>query len=130
MHGRFGSEMTILSEQTVDAMLRVRDLPLDQSSVVTEDRELGSVCSPQSPGPVESPASEWPAIPERGSGQEVPPKSEVQLRYLLQLFVEAGCLDWASVVAITLKDAMAIVRIANAARSSVESSVTVQRLYE
>ena len=47
-----------------------------------------------------------------------PPKSEVQLRYLLQIMMEANCLEIASLISIVLKDALALIRIVNAARSS------------
>ena len=46
-----------------------------------------------------------------------PPKSEVQLRYLLQIMMEANCLELASLISIVLKDALALIRIVNAARS-------------
>ena len=54
----------------------------------------------------------------------------MQLRYLLQILMEAGCLEWASVAALVLQDAMAIIRIVNAARSSSNAQIEVQRLYE
>jgi hypothetical protein len=44
--------------------------------------------------------------------------------------VEAGCLEWAAVAAIVLRDAMAIIRIVNAARSAPDAPRVVQRLYE
>ena len=46
-----------------------------------------------------------------------------------QLLVEAGCLDWAAVAAAVLRDAMAIIRIVNAARSSPEAAEVVSRLH-
>lgn len=53
---------------------------------------------------------------------EPPPKShaqaELQLRYLLQLFTEADCLDWALVLAMILRDAMAVLRLVSLARSA------------
>lgn len=39
-------------------------------------------------------------------------------RYLLQLFIEADCLDWALILALMLRDAMAILRLVNVARSA------------
>lgn len=68
-----------------------------------------------------------------------PPKSEVQLRYLLQIMMEANCLEIASLISIVLKDALALIRIVNAARSSpIHSSfqideqqkVIVSRIYQ
>ncbi|CAL1266196.1 unnamed protein product [Larinioides sclopetarius] len=45
-----------------------------------------------------------------------PLETEVQLRYLLQLLLEAGCLDWALLIAIILRDAMSVIRVVNAAK--------------
>ena len=39
-------------------------------------------------------------------------------RHLLQLFIEAECLDWALILALMLRDAMAILRLVNVARSA------------
>ena len=44
--------------------------------------------------------------------------------------VEASCLEWAAVAAIVLRDAMAIIRIVNAARSAPDAPAVVRRLYE
>ena len=55
---------------------------------------------------------------------------QVQLRYLLQLLMEAGCLEWASLVAAVLRDGMAVIRIVNAARSAPEAVKVVRRLHE
>ncbi|CAH0724275.1 unnamed protein product, partial [Brenthis ino] len=43
--------------------------------------------------------------------------AHVQLRYLLQLMTEASCVEWALVVAVALRDALAVLRCANAARA-------------
>ena len=51
-------------------------------------------------------------------------------RYLLQLIMEANCLEVASLIAIVLKDALALIRIVNVARSSVENKAMVSRLYQ
>ncbi|XP_026491638.2 guanine nucleotide exchange factor subunit Rich isoform X1 [Vanessa tameamea] len=42
--------------------------------------------------------------------------AHVQLRYLLQLMTEASCVEWALVVAVALRDALAVLRCVNAAR--------------
>lgn len=55
-------------------------------------------------------------------------KSEVQLRYLLQFFLEASCLEWSLLISILLRDAMAVVRTVNAAKSSDQSIESVTRL--
>jgi hypothetical protein len=123
--GYQSGSLSLLSEQTVDAMLRVRDpRPGGQSaSLLSEEPELGSVC-----GGVASPL---PPSPGPGPGAaEVPARAEVQVRYLLQLLLEAGCLDWAALAATLLRDGMAIIRIVNAARSAPEAGVVVRRLHE
>ena len=51
-------------------------------------------------------------------------------RYLLQLFMEASCLEWALLISVLLRDAMAVLRTTNAARSSDHSAESVQRLKE
>lgn len=49
-------------------------------------------------------------------------ESEAQLKYLLQQFIESDCLDWALVSAFVLRDAMAVLRLVNMARSAVAGS--------
>ena len=123
--GYVSSSLSLLSEQTVDAMLRVREAPMDSLSVMSEDHDMASICGMQSP------VQPSPPCPiEDRSNSETPPKSEVQLRYLLQILLEAGCLEWASLVATLLRDPMAVIRIVNAARSAPESTVLVRRLHE
>ncbi|XP_026464299.1 RAB6A-GEF complex partner protein 1-like [Ctenocephalides felis] len=56
------------------------------------------------------------------------PKAEVQLRYLLQMFMEAGCLEWALIIAVILQDAMAVLRTSSAAKSNEQSIENVCRL--
>ena len=36
-------------------------------------------------------------------------------RYLLQVVLEAGCLEWALIIAVVLRDALAVVRTVNTA---------------
>ncbi|KAK9874059.1 hypothetical protein WA026_002414 [Henosepilachna vigintioctopunctata] len=55
-------------------------------------------------------------------------KSEIQLRYLLQLFMEANCLEWSLLISVLLRDAMAVLRTVNAAKSSDQSIESVTRL--
>jgi len=115
---------SLLSEQTVDAMLRVRDRQApDQLSVLSEDHDMTSMCG------AASPVVDTPPWQLDFPSAEGPPKAEVQLRYMLQLLVEAGCLDWAAVAAAVLRDAMAIIRIVNAARSSPEAGDVVAGLH-
>ncbi len=44
-----------------------------------------------------------------------PTQSEHELRYLFQILLEAGCLEWAMLIAIILRDNMAVIRIVNTA---------------
>jgi hypothetical protein len=44
--------------------------------------------------------------------------------------MEASCLEIASVISIILKDALALIRIVNAARSSPDNNNCVSRLYQ
>ncbi|EFA06481.2 guanine nucleotide exchange factor subunit Rich [Tribolium castaneum] len=55
-------------------------------------------------------------------------RSEVQLRYLLQLFMEASCLEWSLIISVLLRDAMAVLRTVNAAKSPDQSIEAVSRL--
>lgn len=62
------------------------------------------------------------------TGDKGSQKSEFQLRYLLQLFMEANCLEWSLLISIILRDAMAVLRTINAARSPDQSIEAVMRL--
>ena len=79
-------------------------------SVLSEDGDVRSVYddTPTSP----TTADVTPMIPPElpAAVAESPPRREVQLRYMLQLLVEAGCLEWAAAVSVVLRDAMAIIR--------------------
>ena len=60
----------------------------------------------------------------------IPPyKLNMHFRYPLQLMLEANCLELASIISVVLKDALALIRIVNAARTSSDAKVTVSRLY-
>ncbi|XP_037067862.1 LOW QUALITY PROTEIN: guanine nucleotide exchange factor subunit Rich-like [Pollicipes pollicipes] len=45
-----------------------------------------------------------------GRGSRGTQQAEVQLRYLLQIMLEAECVEWALLISIVLRDAMAVVR--------------------
>ncbi|CAB3257177.1 unnamed protein product [Arctia plantaginis] len=60
---------------------------------------------------------------ERGSHT-----AHVQLRYYLQLMTEASCVEWAVVIAVVLRDALAVLRTTNAARGNDVSLDAVRRL--
>ncbi|GAB1610511.1 hypothetical protein Ahia01_001337400, partial [Argonauta hians] len=41
--------------------------------------------------------------------------SDLELRYLLQLILEAGCLEWALIISVVLRDTLSVVRTVNTA---------------
>jgi hypothetical protein len=51
-------------------------------------------------------------------------------RYMLQMFQEGGCLEWSLLVAVLLKDAMAVLRTLNAAGADTVSQETLVRLQQ
>lgn len=55
-------------------------------------------------------------------------RAEVQLRYLLQLFLEGGCLGWAAVLATVLRDAPAMARTVRAAHAPMQTFDSVVNL--
>ncbi|KAK6642715.1 hypothetical protein RUM43_004217 [Polyplax serrata] len=93
----------------------------EESSVWTDDRDQHSMEIGYNDLKVLEQLSQ--EVANRGN-----PKSEIQLRYLLQLLMEASCLEWSVIVAILLHDAMAVLRAVNAARSMDQSMQAVQRL--
>ncbi|CAG9795842.1 unnamed protein product [Diatraea saccharalis] len=54
--------------------------------------------------------------------------AHVQLRYFLQLMTEASCVEWAALIAVVLRDALAVLRCCNAARSHDVALPAVRRL--
>lgn len=44
-----------------------------------------------------------------------PQQAELELTYLLQIMLEAGCLEWALIVAVVLRDSLAVIRTVNTA---------------
>ncbi|RVE51421.1 hypothetical protein evm_003976 [Chilo suppressalis] len=54
--------------------------------------------------------------------------SHVQLRYFLQLMTEASCVEWAALIAVVLRDALAVLRCCNAARAHDVALPAVRRL--
>ena len=51
-------------------------------------------------------------------------------RFLYQLLVEAGCLEWALVIAVVLKDAISVVRVVNTCSLTETPIETVGRMRE
>ncbi|KAK9744460.1 RIC1 [Popillia japonica] len=62
------------------------------------------------------------------TGSKGSPRLEIQLRYLLQLFMEASCLEWSLLISVLLRDAMAVLRTVNAAKSADQTIESVSRL--
>ena len=54
--------------------------------------------------------------------------SDIQLRYLLQLMLEAGCLDWSFLIAMVLRDILAVSRVVNGSRRENVEKSTVEHL--
>ncbi|XP_059078421.1 guanine nucleotide exchange factor subunit Rich-like [Tigriopus californicus] len=65
------------------------------------------------------------AYAEKGSE-----KSEVQLRYLLQIMMEASCFDMAALLSLVLKDVMALIRIINSIRTSKISKIWTKTILD
>ncbi|XP_035741120.1 guanine nucleotide exchange factor subunit Rich-like [Vespa mandarinia] len=55
-------------------------------------------------------------------------RAEVQLRYLLQLFLEGGCLGWAAILAVVLRDAPAMSRTVRAAHAPMQTLESITNL--
>ncbi|XP_059485791.1 guanine nucleotide exchange factor subunit Rich [Neocloeon triangulifer] len=97
----------------------------ESSSYMGEERDTVDE-HVQSPGWVTTPEMDF--IAQDHAAGRVPAREEVQLRYLLQLFMEAGCLEWALVLSVLLRDAMAVLRTTFAARTADQSIEVVKRL--
>ncbi|KAH8270063.1 hypothetical protein KR018_003459 [Drosophila ironensis] len=68
-----------------------------------------------------------PASEDEAATDPLPGKLSIKLRYLLQLFIEANCTDYALVLSILLQDAASISRIVNGIIRS-ESVLTCRRM--
>ena len=99
---------------TVEAMLRIKEGHGHIGSIASDEGDLGSVSGVQSPV----------AATPRDTGSEIGTvsRAEAQLTFLLHLLLEAECLDWASCVAVVLRDVMAIIRIISSARAGSEET--------
>ncbi|KAK0045483.1 RAB6A-GEF complex partner protein 1 [Biomphalaria pfeifferi] len=70
-----------------------------------------------------------------GMSQEVassrgPEQAHLELEYLLHIMLEAGCLEWALILAIVLRDSLAVVRVVNAASAAETPWDMVARMRE
>ncbi|XP_074641700.1 guanine nucleotide exchange factor subunit RIC1-like [Tubulanus polymorphus] len=59
-----------------------------------------------------------------------PQQSEIQLRYLFHIMLEAGCLEWALLISVLLRDVMNVVRVVNTASLTETAIETVGRMRE
>ncbi|KAK3091743.1 hypothetical protein FSP39_022283 [Pinctada imbricata] len=59
-----------------------------------------------------------------------PRQSELELRYLLQILLEAGCLEWAIIISMVLRDVEAVIRTVNTASMTDTPLETVARMRE
>ncbi|KAM6468313.1 guanine nucleotide exchange factor subunit RIC1 isoform 2-T2 [Liasis olivaceus] len=57
-----------------------------------------------------------------------PHKSQVQLRYLLHIFMEAGCLDWCMIIGLILRESSVINQVFSLAQSSEVDGETLQNI--
>ncbi|XP_063152776.1 guanine nucleotide exchange factor subunit RIC1-like [Candoia aspera] len=57
-----------------------------------------------------------------------PHKSQVQLRYLLHVFMEAGCLDWCVIIGLILRESSIINQVFSLAQSSEVDGETLQNI--
>nr|XP_006627063.1 PREDICTED: RAB6A-GEF complex partner protein 1 isoform X1 [Lepisosteus oculatus] len=57
-----------------------------------------------------------------------PHKSQVQLRYLLHIFTEAGCLEWCVIIGLILREAAVINQVVSFLQSSEVPAETVQNI--
>ncbi|XP_069939686.1 guanine nucleotide exchange factor subunit Rich isoform X2 [Cherax quadricarinatus] len=107
----------------------------DTVSIMSEEGtvygdDASSICgdwSPESSDPTRDLLSRPPDPPPQATPRP-PPHAEVQLRYLLQVLLEAGCLEWSVVVAVVLRDALAVLRVVTLARASDISAQVIIRL--
>ncbi|XP_042224656.1 guanine nucleotide exchange factor subunit Rich-like isoform X2 [Homarus americanus] len=107
----------------------------DTASVMSEEGttygdDTSSICgdwSPESGDPTRDLLSRPPDPPPQATPRP-PPHAEVQLRYLLQVLLEAGCLEWSVVVAVVLRDALAVLRVVTLARASDIPAQVITRL--
>lgn len=139
-NGTIGNSIRGISEanfsQPIEAHLLPRRSPENESLLTLEMSEGSSLWGEESSHTTLEENSSWASLPLSADLEAItlelasrgPPQSEVQLRYLLQLLLEAGCLEWALLVSVVLRDTMAVVRVVNASQQIDLPNDTVQRL--
>lgn len=75
------------------------------------------------------------SIDIEGISQEVassrgPEQAHLELEYLLHIFLEAGCLEWALILAIVLRDSLAVIRVVSTASNTDTPLDMVARMRE
>ncbi|KAK7075286.1 hypothetical protein SK128_014675 [Halocaridina rubra] len=107
----------------------------DAISVMSEEGtvygdDTSSLCgdwNPEGSDPTRDLLSRPPDPPHQATPRP-PPHAEVQLRYLLQVLLEAGCLEWSIVLAVILRDALAVLRVVTLARAPDVPAQVITRL--
>ncbi|XP_043236025.1 guanine nucleotide exchange factor subunit Rich-like [Amphibalanus amphitrite] len=88
----------------------------DTSSIVSE--EGSSTWAEEDVTPLETPnGSSGGELLQLDVAARGTQEAQVQLRYLLQIMLEAECVEWALLISIVLRDAMAVVRTINLTRA-------------
>lgn len=111
----------------ISVFLDANSVLSDSSTIWRDDTEsivgtgVGTVCW-VSPDPVEQTEVHNASLCAPIS------RAEVQLRYLLQLFLEGSCLGWAAVLATVLRDAPAMARTIRAAHAPMQTFDSVINL--
>ncbi|KAK5648957.1 hypothetical protein RI129_003849 [Pyrocoelia pectoralis] len=104
--------------------LVVETIKSSVTSVCDDDADIDSIsCNEQWEVPTAQVLEQLSSSGTKGSQ-----RADIQLRYLLQLFMEASCLEWSLLISILLRDAMAVLRTVNAARTSEQSIEAISRL--
>ncbi|XP_067001739.2 guanine nucleotide exchange factor subunit Rich [Anabrus simplex] len=136
----YASSVLLHSEYPSSSIVEAQLMPhllQDESSMLSEESSFWGDDRDQT-FVSESSDSRWSDLPSamvlEQLSQELSnkgsPKAEVQLRYLLQIFMEASCLEWALIISVLLRDVMAVLRATNAARSPDQVLESVLRLKE
>ncbi|XP_064624282.1 guanine nucleotide exchange factor subunit RIC1-like isoform X2 [Lineus longissimus] len=110
----------LLATPTGDVMLKPQVSVRDDSSLATELSENSSLLGE---GELMLDQSAWGEVSFTSELEQItqelankgPPQSELELRYLFHIMLEADCLEWAVIIAIILRDAIAVVRAINTA---------------
>ncbi|XP_014677395.1 PREDICTED: RAB6A-GEF complex partner protein 1-like, partial [Priapulus caudatus] len=122
--GRDDAEMSPLDDasKTLEAFLEPQPMHFDGAAVLSDSHSHGTTEDSSLAGEAEDVTvaddiqdacalEQWTQeLATRG-----PPNMEVELRYLLQMVVEAGCFEWALLLTVLLRDALAVSRVARAA---------------